>query len=317
MQDVDTGAAIGKASDPSQKRFQDRSEAYRSLLEAMRERAERIALGGGKKRIEREHERGKMTARERIAALLDDENDFLELGTFAGYEMYEEHGGCPAAGVGGGASATSAAGYVRHCGQRRHGQSRRLVSDHGKKNLRAQEIAMENRVPIIYLVDSAQGVYLPMQDEIFPDKEHFGRIFRNNARMSAGHPADRSHHGKLRGRRRLPAHYVRRVADRGRVQGSVFLAGSLTSSRQPSGRRSTTETLGGAKTHSEISGVTDYRKVKDDAGPASAPSGPTGGRGLGDGTKPALTARNRCLPAFPRRNLSSSIPDRRSSSSMT
>lgn len=162
----------------------------------MRHLLERIYEGGGKKRIDKLHSKGKLTARERINYLIDKDSEFLELGAFAGFEMYEEHGGCPAGGVVGGI------GYVK-------GRQCVIVANDatvkagawfpitGKKNLRFQEIAMENRLPIIYLVDSA-GVYLPMQDEIFPDKEHFGRIFRNNAVMSSmGVPRNCGHHGEL------------------------------------------------------------------------------------------------------------------------
>jgi acetyl-CoA carboxylase carboxyltransferase component len=149
----------------------------------MHRRLEKIYEGGGPKRVEKLHAEGKMTARERINYLLDAGKPRLEIGTFAGYELYEEHGGCPAGGV------VVVIGYVR-------GRQCIVVANDatvkagawfpitGKKNLRAQEIALENKLPIIYLVDSA-GVYLPMQDEIFPDKEHFGRIFRNNARLSS------------------------------------------------------------------------------------------------------------------------------------
>lgn len=158
-------------------------DAMKLLLARMNHRLERIRLGGGQKKIDKEHEQGKMTARERVAYLIDQDSEFLEIGAFAGFEMYEEHGGCPAAGV------------VVGLGRIKGRQCMIVANDAtvkagawfpiaGKKNLRAQEIAMENRIPIIYLVDSA-GVFLPMQDEIFADKEHFGRIFRNNAKMSS------------------------------------------------------------------------------------------------------------------------------------
>ncbi|MEM9992268.1 MAG: carboxyl transferase domain-containing protein, partial [Bacteroidota bacterium] len=146
-------------------------DSMKLLASSMRRRLEQIKLGGGKKKIEKQHSKGKMTARERIAALTDEGSTFLEIGAFAGYEMYKEYGGCPAGGV------ITGIGYV--CGR----QCMIIANDAtvkagawfpitGKKNLRAQEIAMENRLPTIYLVDSA-GVFLPMQDEIFPDKEHF------------------------------------------------------------------------------------------------------------------------------------------------
>src|SRR5690606_19847828 len=143
----------------------------------------KVRLGGGKERLEKQHEQGKLTARERIEYLLDPQKPSIEIGAFAGYEMYEDHGGAPSGGV------VVKIGYVK-------GKQCIVVANDAtvkagawfpitaKKNLRAQEISIENRLPIIYLVDSA-GVYLPMQDQIFPDKEHFGRIFRNNAVMSS------------------------------------------------------------------------------------------------------------------------------------
>ncbi|MCB0819973.1 MAG: acyl-CoA carboxylase subunit beta, partial [Bacteroidetes bacterium] len=158
-------------------------DKMRLLLSAMRRKQEKVNLGGGKSRIEKEHAKGKLTARERIDFLLDEGAPRIEIGAFAGDDMYAEHGGCPSGGV------VVMIGYVK-------GRQVIVVANDatvkagawfpitGKKNLRAQEIAIENKLPIIYLVDSA-GVYLPMQDEIFPDKEHFGRIFRNNAVMSS------------------------------------------------------------------------------------------------------------------------------------
>src|SRR5690606_21617617 len=149
----------------------------------MRQRQAQVFLGGGKKAIEKAREKGKMTPRERINYLLDKDTTFYEIGTFAGWEMYTDHGGCPSGGTVGGIGTI-------------HGRQCMIIANDntvkagawfpisGKKNLRLQEIAMENRLPVVYIVDSA-GVYLPMQDEIFPDKEHFGRIFRNNAVMSA------------------------------------------------------------------------------------------------------------------------------------
>ena len=164
-------------------KFNQREDFNKLQVSGLNSKLKRIKLGGGEKRIEKHKEKGKMTARERIRYLLDDDLDSIEIGSFAGYGMYEEHGGCPAGGV------VVKIGYIS-------GKQCIVVANDatvkagawfpitGKKNLRAQEIAMENRLPIIYLVDSA-GVYLPMQDEIFPDKEHFGRIFRNNAVMSS------------------------------------------------------------------------------------------------------------------------------------
>ena len=219
-----------------------------------------IYKGGGEGKIKKHHDKGKLTARERIDALLDKNTDHIEIGAFAGYEMYTEQGGCPAGGV------VVVIGYV----------SRRLcvivANDAtvkagawfpitGKKNLRAQEIAMENKLPIIYLVDSA-GVYLPMQDEIFPDKEHFGRIFSNNAKLSAmGIPQIAAIMGScVAGGAYLPI-----MSDESLIvekTGSIFLAGSYLV-KAAIGEVVDNETLGGATTHCEISGVTDY-KCKDD-----------------------------------------------------
>ncbi|MDO8366552.1 MAG: acyl-CoA carboxylase subunit beta [Saprospiraceae bacterium] len=221
---------------------------------------EKIHEGGGAKRIEKLHNEGKMTARERIDYLLDAGKRRLEIGAFAGHEMYAEHGGCPAGGV------VIVIGYVR-------GRQCIVVANDatvkagawfpitGKKNLRAQEIAKENRLPIIYLVDSA-GVYLPLQDEIFPDKEHFGRIFRNNARLSsAGIPQIAAIMGAcVAGGAYLPI-----MSDEALIverTGSVFLAGPYLV-KAAIGEDADQEVLGGAATHSEISGVTDY-KMPDD-----------------------------------------------------
>ena len=163
---------------------QNRNEDWMKLmLSEMKQRMEKIALGGGKKAIEKQRERNKLTARERIAYLCDTNQPFIEIGAFAGHDMYQEEGGCQAGGT------VAGIGYIsgRQCVIVANDQTVKAGAWFpitGKKNLRMQEIAMENKLPIIYLVDSA-GVFLPMQDEIFPDKEHFGRVFRNNARMSA------------------------------------------------------------------------------------------------------------------------------------
>ena len=219
-----------------------------------------IYKGGGEGKIKKHHDKGKLTARERIDALLDKNTDHIEIGAFAGYEMYTEHGGCPAGGV------VVVIGYVS-------GRLCVIVANDatvkagawfpitGKKNLRAQEIAMENKLPIIYLVDSA-GVYLPMQDEIFPDKEHFGRIFSNNAKLSAmGIPQIAAIMGScVAGGAYLPI-----MSDESLIvekTGSIFLAGSYLV-KAAIGEVVDNETLGGATTHCEISGVTDY-KCKDD-----------------------------------------------------
>lgn len=170
--------------------YQERAARYEALVQTMNERAAEIRTGGGQRRIDREHDRGKLTARERIDYLLDDPDAFHELGLFAGYEMYEEEGGCPAGGTVMGLGPVSGRQclVVANDATVKAGAWFPITA---KKNLRAQEIALENHVPIIYLVDSA-GVFLPKQDEIFPDKDHFGRIFRNNAILSSrGFPRSR------------------------------------------------------------------------------------------------------------------------------
>lgn len=230
------------------------------LLSRMNHRLEKIGKGGGERRIQNQHKQGKMTARERIEYLIDKDSPLLEVGAFAGYEMYKEHGGCPAGGV------VVVIGYVS-------GRQCVIVANDatvkagawfpitGKKNLRAQEIAMENRLPIIYLVDSA-GVFLPMQDEIFPDKEHFGRIFRNNARMSSmGIPQIAAIMGScVAGGAYLPIMSDEALIVEG--TGSIFLAGPYLV-KAAIGEEVDQETLGGATTQSDISGVTDY-KMPDD-----------------------------------------------------
>lgn len=224
-------------------------------------RLERIYLGGGQKRIDKQHAKGKMTARERVAALLDDPEDFLEIGAFAGYEMYADHGGCPGGGVvtGIGHVSNRLCMIVANDATVKAGAWFPIT---GKKNLRAQEIAMENRIPIIYLVDSA-GVYLPMQDQIFADKEHFGRMFRNNAKMSAmGIPQIAAIMGScVAGGAYLPIMSDEALIVEG--TGSIFLAGPYLV-KAAIGEEVDQETLGGATTQSEISGVTDY-KMPDDA----------------------------------------------------
>ncbi|MBR9922867.1 MAG: acyl-CoA carboxylase subunit beta [Bacteroidetes bacterium] len=236
-------------------------DANKLLVSQLKHKFDRIALGGGKKSLEKLAKKGKMSARERIDTLIDPDTYFFEVGAFAGEGMYEEYGGCPAGGV------VVGIGYV--CGR----QCVIVANDAtvkagawfpitGKKNLRAQEIAMENRLPIIYLVDSA-GVFLPMQDEIFPDKEHFGRIFRNNAVMSSmGIPQIAAIMGScVAGGAYLPI-----MSDEALIvdkTGSIFLAGPYLV-KAAIGEEVDKETLGGATTQSEISGVTDY-KMKDDA----------------------------------------------------
>lgn len=220
----------------------------------------KIYEGGGKKRIEKLHEQGKLTARERIDLLLDTGTERIEVGALAGYEMYPEHGGCPAGGV------VIVIGYVK-------GKQCIVVANDatvkagawfpitGKKNLRAQEIAMENRLPIIYLVDSA-GVYLPMQDEIFPDKEHFGRIFRNNAVMSSMGIVQIA---AVMGSCVAGGAYLPIMSDESLIvngTGTIFLAGSYLV-KAAIGESIDNETLGGATTHTSISGVCDYKTEND------------------------------------------------------
>lgn len=246
--------------DSKELEFNKNEDKMLQRIAELQRRLKKIYEGGGKKRMDKEHEKGKMTARERVDYLLDKDTDRIEVGAFAGDGMYAEHGGCPAGGV------VAVMGYV----------SKKLclvvANDAtvkagawfpitGKKNLRAQEIAMENHIPIIYLVDSA-GVYLPMQDEIFPDKEHFGRIFRNNARMSSmGIPQ----YAAVMGSCVAGGAYLPIMSDEALIvdkTGSIFLAGSYLV-KAAIGEEVDNETLGGASTHCEISGVTDYKALND------------------------------------------------------
>ncbi|WP_069131259.1 acyl-CoA carboxylase subunit beta [Rhodohalobacter halophilus] len=233
----------------------------KELLDELNSEEEKIKQGGGKRRIEKEHKKGKLTARERIELLLDEGEELNEMGLWAAYEMYEDEGGCPAAGVviGTGKVSGKTCMIVANDATVKAGAWFPMTA---KKNLRAQEIAIENHLPIIYLVDSA-GVYLPMQDEIFPDKEHFGRIFRNNAVISAkGIPQIAAIMGScVAGGAYLPI-----MSDEALIvdgTGSVFLAGSYLV-KAAIGEDVDNETLGGATTHTEISGVTDY-KMEDDS----------------------------------------------------
>ena len=231
------------------------NEDYNKLaLSELRKRLKKVKEGGGKKNLEKLHNQGKLSARERIEYLLDKDKPQIEIGAFAGEGMYEEHGGCPSAGV------VVVIGYVA-------GKQCVVVANDAtvkagawfpitaKKNLRAQEIAMENRLPIIYLVDSA-GVYLPLQDEIFPDKEHFGRIFRNNALMSS---MGITQIAVVMGSCVAGGAYLPIMSDEALIvdkTGSIFLAGSYLV-KAAIGENIDNETLGGATTHCEISGVTD------------------------------------------------------------
>jgi 3-methylcrotonyl-CoA carboxylase beta subunit len=236
--------------------FNKHEDFVRLALSDMRQKKAQIALGGGKKAIEKQREKNKLTARERIEYLRDSDKPFVEIGSFAGYEMYEEQGGCPAGGT------VAGLGYVsgRQCVIVANDQTVKAGAWFpitGKKNLRLQEIAMENMLPIIYLVDSA-GVFLPMQDEIFPDKEHFGRIFRNNARMSAmGIPQIAAVMGAcVAGGAYLPIMSDETLMVEG--NGSIYLAGPYLV-KAAIGEDIDNETLGGAVTHTEISGIADYK----------------------------------------------------------
>ncbi|MCS7027560.1 MAG: acyl-CoA carboxylase subunit beta [Bacteroidia bacterium] len=240
--------------------FNQNEDEFKMLIFRMEERLKKIKLGGGESAIKKQHEQNKMTARERVAYLLDKNSEFIEIGAFAGEGMYEEHGGCPSGGVVTGIGRVSGklCVIVANDATVKAGAWFPIT---GKKNLRAQEISIENRLPIIYLVDSA-GVYLPLQDEIFPDKEHFGRIFRNNAVMSAmGIPQIAAIMGScVAGGAYLPI-----MSDEALIvdkTGSIFLAGSYLV-KAAIGEDIDNETLGGATTHCEISGVTDY-KMPDD-----------------------------------------------------
>ncbi len=240
--------------------FNKNEDHNKLLVSELKRKLAKVKLGGGEKRIEKHHAKGKMTARERIDYLLDDKKSSIEIGAFAGEGMYEEHGGCPSGGV------VVKIGYIK-------GKQCIVVANDatvkagawfpitGKKNLRAQEISIENKLPIIYLVDSA-GVYLPMQDEIFPDKEHFGRIFRNNAVMSS---MGITQIAAVMGSCVAGGAYLPIMSDEALIvdkTGSIFLAGSYLV-KAAIGESIDNESLGGATTHCEVSGVTDY-KAKDD-----------------------------------------------------
>jgi methylcrotonoyl-coA carboxylase beta chain len=239
----------------------NKNEDYNKLArDQVRQRWEQIKLGGGEKALEKLHSQGKLSARERIDYLLDKDKPRVEIGAFAGEGMYKEYGGCPSAGV------VVEIGYVR-------GHQVIVVANDAtvkagawfpmtcKKNLRAQEIAMENRLPIIYLVDSA-GVFLPLQDEVFPDKEHFGRIFRNNAQMSSEGIVQIA---TVMGSCVAGGAYLPIMSDEALIvnkTGSIFLAGSYLV-KAAIGEDIDNETLGGATTHCQISGVTDYQCEND------------------------------------------------------
>lgn len=242
--------------------FNKNEDVNKQLVYELKTKLKKIYAGGGEKNAAKQKEKGKLLARERIAYLTDEGSEFLELGAFAADGMYAEQGGCPSAGV------VCGIGYVS-------GRQCMIVANDAtvkagawfpmtaKKNLRAQEIAMENRLPVVYLVDSA-GVYLPMQDEIFPDKEHFGRMFRNNAIMSSEGIVQIS---AIMGSCVAGGAYLPIMSDEAMIvegTGSVFLAGSYLV-KSAIGEDIDNETLGGATTHCEISGVTDYKHPNDQA----------------------------------------------------
>lgn len=242
--------------------FNQNEDHLRSLISQVEQRAALIRLGGGKKAIEKQKARGKKTARERIDYLVDKDSPFIELGLFAGYELYEDQGGCPAGGT------VAGIGYIS-------GRQAIIVANDqtvkagawfpitGKKNLRLQEIAIENHLPVIYLVDSA-GVYLPMQDQIFADKEHFGRVFRNNAKMSS---MGITQIAAVMGACVAGGAYLPIMSDETLMveeNGSVFLAGSYLV-KAAIGEDIDNESLGGAKMHATISGTADYTFTNEEA----------------------------------------------------
>lgn len=247
--------------DPKELEFNKNDDEMRLKISRMEAELSKIMKGGGEKRIAALHEKGKMTARERIDLLLDPDTPRFEVGAFAGMGMYQEHGGCPSAGV------VVVIGFVskKQCivvANDATVKAGAWFPITGKKNLRAQEIAMENRLPIIYLVDSA-GVYLPMQDEIFPDKEHFGRIFRNNAVMSS---MGITQIAAVMGSCVAGGAYLPIMSDESLIvdkTGTIFLAGSYLV-KAAIGETIDNETLGGATTHTEISGVCDYKVANDE-----------------------------------------------------
>ena len=240
--------------------FNFNEDQMRLKIRALEQSLEKVYLGGGQKRIDKLHKAGKLSARERIKLLLDKGCEIQEIGAFAGHGMYEEYGGCPSGGV------IVVIGMVsgRRCvivANDATVKAGAWFPITGKKNLRAQEIAMENHLPIIYLVDSA-GVFLPMQEEIFADKEHFGRIFRNNAKMSALGIVQIA---AVMGSCVAGGAYLPIMSDESLIvnkTGTIFLAGSYLV-KAAIGENIDNETLGGAKTHTEISGVCDYQVESD------------------------------------------------------
>ena len=278
----------------------------RLLISEMNRKLEKIYEGGGKKRIEKQHAEGKLTARERIEKLLDKDSKSIEIGAFVANDMYKEYGGCPSAGV------VIKIGYVS-------GKQCIVVANDAtvkagawfpiaaKKNLRAQEIAMENRLPIIYLVDSA-GVFLPLQDEVFPDKEHFGRIFRNNAKMSA---MGITQIAAVMGSCVAGGAYLPIMSDESLIvdkTGTIFLAGSYLV-KAAIGENIDNETLGGATTQSEISGVIDH-KCADDTSCLNSIRNIMDK--IGDLDKAGFSRKDSIAPQFKLKDIYSHIPEDRS-----
>lgn len=281
-------------------------DSMRLLISQMNRRLEEIYKGGGEKRIAKQHAEGKLTARERIDFLLDKNSKSIEIGAFVANDMYEEYGGCPSAGV------VIKMGYVS-------GKQCLVVANDAtvkagawfpiaaKKNLRAQEIAMENRIPIIYLVDSA-GVFLPLQDEVFPDKEHFGRIFRNNAKMSA---MGITQIAAVMGSCVAGGAYLPIMSDESLIvdkTGTIFLAGSYLV-KAAIGENIDNETLGGATTQSEISGVIDHKCENDEACLTSIRNIMDK---IGDFDKAGFNRKKAVLPKSPLKDIYSQIPEDRS-----
>ncbi|WP_101358107.1 acyl-CoA carboxylase subunit beta [Raineya orbicola] len=242
--------------------FNKNEDLMKQWVTQLNAKWEKVKLGGGEKRIAAHKAKGKMTARERIDYLLDKDKPQMEIGALVADGMYEEEGGCPSGGV------VVIMGYIagRQCivvANDATVKAGAWFPITAKKNLRAQEIAIENRLPIVYLVDSA-GVYLPMQAEVFPDKEHFGRIFRNNAVMSSEGIIQIA---AIMGSCVAGGAYLPIMSDEALIvegTGSVFLAGSYLV-KSAIGEEVDNETLGGATTHSEISGVTDNKYPNDEA----------------------------------------------------
>jgi acetyl-CoA carboxylase carboxyltransferase component len=280
-------------------------DSMRLLISQMNRKLEEIYKGGGEKRIAKQHAEGKLTARERIDFLLDKKTKSIEIGAFVANDMYEEYGGCPSAGV------VIKMGYVS-------GKQCLVVANDAtvkagawfpiaaKKNLRAQEIAMENRIPIIYLVDSA-GVFLPLQDEVFPDKEHFGRIFRNNAKMSS---MGITQIAAVMGSCVAGGAYLPIMSDESLIvdkTGTIFLAGSYLV-KAAIGENIDNETLGGATTQSEISGVIDHKCENDEACLTTIRNIMDK---IGDFDKAGYNRKKAILPKVPLKDVYSQIPEDR------